>query len=75
MERLIGNIEAFIYRHTGDAMKGWRTMAIGLGFAALGVALVLLSEEHADAGFALIASGASMAGLRTVTTTPMGAKE
>ena len=54
-------------------MKGWRTMAIGLGFVACGVALLILGQpERADMALGLILNGSLMAGLRAVTDSPVG---
>lgn len=52
-------------------MKGWRTMAIALGFVAVGAALIIFAGE-AEIGGTLIASGLTMAGMRTVTNTKLG---
>lgn len=75
-DRVVGNAEAWMFHRTGDFMKGWRTMAIGLGFTALGVALLVFADqERADMAAGLVMAGLSMAGMRAVTSTPVGGKE
>jgi hypothetical protein len=54
-------------------MKGWRTMIVGAVLAVAGVALLIVGPaEQADLATGLIASGAAMAGLRKITTGPVG---
>jgi len=56
-----------------ETFKGWRTIAMGLGFAALGVALLVWGDpEHQDVGASLITTGTVMTGMRIITTTPIG---
>jgi hypothetical protein len=74
LTRLLGNIDAFVFRYTGDAMKGYRTILVALAQVAIGIALVVLVPEQRDAGMALVLAGISMAGLRVVTDSPMGGK-
>jgi hypothetical protein len=56
-------------------VKGYRTLVVALAQIAVGIALLVLVPERADAGMALIVAGISMAGLRVVTDGPMGKPE
>jgi len=53
-------------------MKGYRTMALGLGFAILGSALLFAPGDYADVGVTLITTGLTMAGMRAITDGPVG---
>lgn len=72
--RQIGNVEAFVFRHFGGLhMQGYRTLAAGIGFALIGVVILIFADpQHADAAWALIINGGAMVGLRTVTRGPVG---
>lgn len=56
-------------------MKGYRTIVVALLQIVVGIALLLLVPERSDMGMALIAAGATMAGLRVVTDGPVGGEK
>ncbi len=60
-------------------MKGWKTLGFALLLAVLGVAqsfdwATVIPDSATWKGFALLTIGGIIAGLRVMTTTPVGEK-
>jgi hypothetical protein len=60
-------------------MQGYRTLAVAVAIAVAGALqafdwVTVIPQDKTWTGIAMLAVGAVMAGLRYVTTTPVGAK-